>query len=159
MLGGRKHIGRDKRAGIEGLPLQLMIIVMVAGISMAIILGWTSGLSAPKSISTLVSDPLEIVAEDDNGDGTYTASGVDMTISVLDNEGNGVEGATVILEGGGIETSQGAVPHATTDGSGVAHFDSLEVSKYGNSVAFVTVTVVKSNYVSAATLSIPVIPE
>ena len=159
MLVRRKQIESDRNGGIEGLPLQLMIIVLIAGISMAIILGWTNGLGAPRTIASVNSDPSEIIVADANGDGLYTNDGLDIAVFVVDNEGKGVEGATVVLEGGGVTTDDGKTPHATTDQQGRASFSSLCVSKYGRSVSFVTVTVVKSNFVSTASLTIPVIAE
>jgi hypothetical protein len=152
-----KRIRDDKRAGIEGMPLQLMIIVLVAGVSMAIILGWTSGLTAPQTIASVTSSPSEIEVSDIDGDGLFTADGLSLSIHVADSAGKPVEGATVILEGGCALDGDGGTPHANTDSRGVASFSSLTVQKYGGSVGFVTVTVVKSNCVSTASLSIPVI--
>jgi len=152
-----KRIRGDERAGIEGMPLQLMIIVLVAGVSMAIILGWTSGLGAPQTIASVTSDPSEIEVSDGNGDGLFSADGLCIDIHVADSEGKPVEDATVILEGGCALTPDGGTPHATTDSKGAASFSSLTVEKYGSSVGFITVTVVKSNCVSTASLTIPVI--
>lgn len=152
-----KRIKSDERAGIEGMPLQLMIIVLVAGVSMAIILGWTSGLSAPQNIASVTSNPSEIEVADGNGDGLFTVDGLGVEVYVADSQGKPVEGATVLLEGGCVLSSEGGVPHATTDSSGVASFSSLSVEKYGASVGFITVTVIKSNCVSTASLTIPII--
>ncbi len=157
MLERLKRIRSDERAGIEGMPLQLMIIVLVAGVSMAIILGWTTGLSAPQTIASVTSSPGEIEVSDGNGDGMFTAEGQSVNVYVSDSEGKPVEGATVILEGGCALADDGGTPHATTDARGVASFSSLTVQKYGGSVGFITVTVVKSNCVSTASLTIPVI--
>ena len=152
-----RRIKCDVRAGIEGMPLQLMIIVLVAGVSMAIILGWTSGLSAPQTIASVTSDPGEIEVSDGDGDGLFTADEIEINIHVADSQGKPVEGATVILEGGYALDEDGGTPHATTNSKGVASFSSLTVQKYGGSVGFITVTVVKSNCVSTASLTLPVI--
>jgi hypothetical protein len=152
-----KRIRNDEEAGIEGMPLQLMIIVLVAGVSMAIILGWTSGLNAPQTIASVTSHPYEVEVTDGDGDGLFTAEGVSFDISVSDAEGKPVEGASVILEGGCAIAQGGGTPHALTDSKGVASFSSLSVHKYGSSVGFITVTVVKSNCASTASLTIPII--
>ncbi|MDD1769503.1 MAG: carboxypeptidase-like regulatory domain-containing protein [Methanomassiliicoccales archaeon] len=152
-----KRMRGDERAGIEGMPLQLMIIVLVAGVSMAIILGWTSGLSAPQTIASVTSNPNEIEVADGDGDGLFTADSLGVEVYVADSEGKPVEDATVILEGGCALNTDGGTPHATTDSHGVASFSSLTVQKYGSSVGFITVTVVKSNCVSTASLTIPII--
>src|SRR3989304_6163317 len=41
----RNRLRTDRRGGIEGMPLQLLIMVIVAGLALAVILGW--GLSVP----------------------------------------------------------------------------------------------------------------
>jgi hypothetical protein len=71
MLLSLQRLGKDKNGGIEGLPLQLMIMVIIAGVGTAIILGWMTNLQAPNGIGAVYSSPTEIVLEDENNDGIH----------------------------------------------------------------------------------------
>jgi hypothetical protein len=99
------------------------------------------------------------VLSDADSDGIYTVDGVSLTISVQDQNGNPVPGASVLLSGSGIATEEGKAPHALTDGEGKASFDDLSVQHAGRSVGFVTVTVIKSGFASSGTVTIPVFSE
>jgi len=82
----KSHIRRlrgNKRGGIEGLPLQLMIIILVAALGTAIIIGWMNSIDTPKSIRSVEAEPVSI-----NG-----TNGVDITINVTDQDGNPLPGA------------------------------------------------------------------
>ncbi len=158
VLKARRSIGRDEDGGIEGLPLQLMIMVAIAGIGMAIILGWMTGLEAPNSIGAVYSSPTELVLEDENGDGMYEGDGISIVITVLDQNGDGLQGATVLLEGMNIVTSEdGKHVHGMTDDAGRVRFSDLSASQVGSSIGFVTVTVTKAGYGTDSNLTIPVI--
>jgi hypothetical protein len=154
-----KRLRNDRNAGIEGLPLQLMIMVVIAGLGTAIILGWMSGISAPSTIDSVYSSPNEIVLNDADKDGVYTRTAISMTITVLDQDGEPVSGATVVLDGCNIMTAQGKQVHATTDSSGKATFNGLSASQTGKSVGFITVTVTKSGMGTDSSLTVPVISE
>lgn len=158
--GRKKSIKQDVMAGIEGLPLQLMIMVIIAGLGTTVILGWMSGLEAPDSIGSVHSSPGEIIVTDEDGDGIFSCSDIAIHITVLDRAGNGVQGASVLLEGAGIsyDLSKGAV-HGMTDSSGRASFEGLELSLTDGPIGFVTVTVAKSGYGPDINLQVPVICE
>jgi hypothetical protein len=153
----RIQFKKDKRGGIEGLPLQLMIMVLIAGIGSAVLLGWMGNLNAPQSIGSVSSSPMELVAHDGNGDGIYDASNLGLTITVLDGKGDPVAGATVVLDGCNIARLDGSRPYGTTDSRGQITLDSLHLSQTGKAVGFITVTVTKSGYGTDTSLSIPVI--
>jgi protocatechuate 3,4-dioxygenase beta subunit len=153
-----KRIREDRNGGIEGLPLQLMIMVMVAGIGSAIIIGWMGGLSAPQTISTVIADPAEIVLSDDNGDGVYLSNDIQIVITVSDQDGNAVVGASVSLDGSSIRDS-GRMPHMITDSNGQVSFEGLSAQRSGRGLGFIEVTVVKSGMANSGTTSIPVICE
>lgn len=154
-----KNIRKDRSAGIEGLPLQLMIMVVIAGLGTAILLGWMSGLSAPRSIDAVYSNPSELVLSDGDRDGVFTASSISMTITVLDQNGEPVTGATIVLDGCNIATASGKQVHGTTDASGKVLLSGLSASQTGRSVGFITVTVTKSGMGTDSSLTIPVISE
>ena len=48
---------RDESGGIEGMPLQLMILVIVAGLVLAVVLGWTLSIQGPSVIKSVNVDP------------------------------------------------------------------------------------------------------
>src|SRR2546428_11762854 len=50
-------IRRDERGAIEGMPLQLMIAVIVAGIALAIILGWVLSIQTPNAFFNDAATP------------------------------------------------------------------------------------------------------
>jgi hypothetical protein len=153
----RTQFKADRRGGIEGLPLQLMIMVLIAGIGSAVLLGWMGNLSAPQSIGSVTSSPSDIVVHDGNGDGVYEASNVDITITVSDAKGDPVTGATVVLDGSNIAQRDGTRPYGTTGSDGRLTLSNLELSQTGKALGFITVTVSKSGYGTDNSLSIPVI--
>lgn len=150
---------KDNGAGIEGLPLQLMIMVVVAGLGTAMLLGWMGGLSAPTGIGAVHSNPSEIILSDADRDGIFTRTGMTVTITVLDTNGDAVKGATVVLDGANIVTAQGKQVHGTTDDAGKVVLSGLGASQTGRSVGFVTVTVTKSGLGTDSSLTIPVVSE
>src|SRR4030065_292013 len=97
----------DEEGGIEGLPLQLLIMVVVAGLGLTIIMGWMNSIAAPHSIGDVFVTPPQIVVFDDDGDGVYTNDGVALTVTVTDENGDRLEGATVVLEGANARTTDG----------------------------------------------------
>ncbi|MGD0817752.1 MAG: hypothetical protein ABR986_05060 [Methanomassiliicoccales archaeon] len=153
----RTQFKKNRSGGIEGLPLQLMIMVLIAGIGSAVLLGWMGNLNAPQSIGSVTSSPTELVAHDGNGDGVYDARNLDLTISVSDGKGDPVTGATVVLDGCNIARMDGTRPYGTTDSNGHLTLSNLQVTQTGRAVGFVTVTVTKSGYGTDTSLSIPVI--
>jgi hypothetical protein len=153
-----KNLKKDRNGGIEGLPLQLMIMVMIAGIGSAVIIGWMGGLSAPQSISSVIAGPSEIVLGDGDGDGIYVSDGIQLTITVSDQDGNAVVGASVSLDGSSI-SDNGHMPHEITDSQGQASFDDLSAQRSGRGMGLITVTVVKSGVTYSGSTSIPVICE
>jgi hypothetical protein len=153
----RTQFKKDRSGGIEGLPLQLMIMVLIAGIGSAVLLGWMSNLNAPQSIASVTASPIEIVAHDGNGDGIFEARNVDITITVSDGKGDPVTGATIVLDGCNIAKSDGTRPYGTTDSSGRMALSNLQLTQTGKAVGFVSVTVTKSDYGTDTSLSIPVI--
>jgi hypothetical protein len=154
-----KKLGMDKNGGIEGLPLQLLIIVLVAGVGSAIIMGWMGGLEAPESIGSVHSSMNEILLDDDDGDGIFSTEGVDLCIIVLDQNGDPITGASVSLEGSGIESSEAKRPHAVTDVSGKAYFEGLTLNHAGSSISYVKVMVAKTGIASTRSISVPVVCE
>jgi len=148
----------DSEGGIEGLPLQLLIMVVVAGLGLTVILGWMNSISTPHSIGEILVNPSEILVYDDDGDGLYTASGVDITVTVSDQGGDRLEGATVVLEGANIKNADGGQVRGVTDAHGQVVFNGLSVEQFGARLTTVTVTIAKGDYGIDSSYEIPVIP-
>ncbi|MGQ9587686.1 MAG: carboxypeptidase-like regulatory domain-containing protein [Thermoplasmata archaeon] len=148
----------DCSGGIEGLPLQLLIMVVVAGLGLTIIVGWMNSISAPHSIGEVFVSPSEILVYDADGDGLYTKSGIILTITVTDQSGDRLEGATVMLDGANVKTSSGGVVRGVTDTHGQVVFSGLQVEQFGSKLTTITVTVAKGDYGIDASYEIPVIP-
>lgn len=158
MRGKRRRISRDYGAGIEGLPLQLLIMVVIAGLGLTIIMGWMNSIAAPHSIGDIIVTPGEIVVHDPEGDGIFTASGVLVTVTVTDQSGDRLEGATVMLQGANVMTSKGEVVRGVTNSRGQIAFSDLSVEQFGSKLTTITVTVAKGDYGIDTSYEIPVIP-
>lgn len=152
-----KRMSGDRDGGIEGLPLQLMIMVIVAGLGTAVLVGWMGGLSAPEAIASVNGDPSEILLSDGDMDGTYENEGVSLTIFVRDQNGDAVIGASVVLDGCNVCNSDGSLVYGSTDAEGQVHFNDLSVSRYGPGIGFLTVTVAKGGMGTDSSLQVPVI--
>jgi len=154
----RRRLGTDCEGGIEGLPLQLLIMVVVAGLGLTIIMGWMNSISTPHSIGEVLVNPSEILVYDDDGDGLYIATGIDITVTVTDQGGDRLEGATVALDGANIRTSAGGEVRGVTDTHGQVVFNGLSVEQFGARLTTVTVTIAKGDYGIDSSYEIPVIP-
>jgi len=160
MIRNWKRLTGDRRGGIEGLPLQLMILVVIAGVGTGVILGWMGGLKTPDTIGSVNVSPGEIILNDSDGDGIFTVDGLDITITVMGRDGSCIEGATVVLEGAGISYAENTgLVHTITDQEGRAHFTGLKASHTGSTICFLTVSVTKSGYGPAYETQIPVLCE
>lgn len=153
-----RSLRRDRSGGIEGLPLQLMIIILVATMGSAVIIGWMGNIETPHMISDVSVDSghYNAVTEIDSNTGTIS----NVKIMVYDQDGNPLEDATVVLNGLGVK-SVNTVNTGTTDApvmekvegtavmntneSGVAEFETLNVNLHGNT-GMLHVDVSKSGY-------------
>jgi hypothetical protein len=153
----KKMMNGDRNGGIEGLPLQLMIMVLVAGLGTAILVGWMGGLTTPEAIASVNGSPSEIMLSDGDGDGTFESDDVRLTIYVRDQDGDAVAGASVVLDGCNVRNSDGSAVYGSTDAEGKVTFDGLSVSQYGQGIGFITVTVAKGGMGTDSSLQIPVI--
>jgi len=156
--GGFSGLARDGSGGIEGLPLQLLIMVVVAGLGLTVIMGWMNSIAAPHSIGEIIVSPSEILVYDGDGDGIYTRDGIVMTVTVTDERGDRLEGATVLLEGANIRTLGGGPVRGVTDSHGQALFKDLIVEHFGTRLTTISVTVAKGDYGVDSSYEIPVIP-
>jgi len=149
----------DRHGGIEGLPLQLLIMVVVAGIGMTVIIGWMGSIKTPQAIGTIYTTPSQIIVTDPDGDGRYTNDAVTLTVVVTDQNGARLAGAAVLLSGASLHAPAGTSTSGITDARGEVEFTSLSVEVFGRSLGSLTVTVAKSGYGSEATTQVPILPE
>lgn len=153
-----EHLRSDCSAGIEGLPLQLLIMVVVAGLGLTILMGWMNSISAPHSIGEVFVNPSEITVHDEDGDGLYTRDGITITVTVTDQSGDRLEGATVLLDGANVRTTDGSPARGITDSSGQVVLSNLKVEQFGSRLTTIVVTVAKGNYGVDSSYQVPVIP-
>ena len=147
---------KDKGGGVEGLPLQLIIIILVATLGTAIILGWMSTLGTPPHIGSVNVESDDIVLEKTSGSEHYTDKGY-VRIYITDQDGNGLAGATVVLSGCGVTTRDGKTVHGVTDANGYVEFKNIHASLRGAKIGFINVEVSKSGYGSDSSVRIAVI--
>ncbi len=114
-VGMRRAWGES--GGLEGLPLQLIIMMVIAGIGIGIVVGWLTVFSE-KPLNELVIE--EISPKPTKGANVLT-DGVKYTIKVraLNTEQKPIEGVTITLEGPGVTKI------ATTNSYGIATFSNV----------------------------------
>lgn len=144
----RMDRSRAELGGIEGLPLQLMIIIIVATMGTAIIVGWMGSIDTPHSIGS-------VQFEDSIEASNRTIS--EFTVTVTDQDGALLEGATVVLDGLNVKMD-GKTAYATTDSSGSVTFRNLTINPAGSAkVGFISVMVTKPGYTDSSTYKVTVI--
>ncbi|MCL1978985.1 MAG: hypothetical protein FWG60_02365 [Methanomassiliicoccaceae archaeon] len=135
-----KKLKGNSKGSIEGLPLQLMIMIIIATMGTAILIGWMGSIESPKNIGTV-----EVVSGDIVLNGNSTSDGF-IEIFVADQNGNPLGGATVVLSGLGVTDKNGKTAYTNTDSRGYAKFDGLNITLRGSEIGFVTVNVSMSGY-------------
>ena len=107
------RLARDRRGALEGMPLYLLILGVVAAIGIAIMLVWLF-LPDDPTIIYVEANPGTLMAGEDAGSGRLKVGDGNGTVRVYvyDQDKVPVQGATVIAEGAGI------YKHGTTDGQG-----------------------------------------
>ena len=144
----RKALRKYKKGGIEGLPLQLMIIIMVATLGTAIIVGWMGNIEEPHSINKVEveSDSIDLSSSAVlKSSGSVYSTNQDVIITVYDQNGNPLEGATVILTGLGVKDLYNKTPHADTNGDGMVIFKGLKL-RMTATIGYIDVEVSKPGY-------------
>ena len=109
MVYGRKHIisnrvccgnkarfSCDNHAGLEGMPLQLLIIVVIAVMALGMIMYWMSSVNEPPKNIKVIS--VEIDGADEDID-LSSGKPRDILITVYDQDLKKVDGAIVTLDG------------------------------------------------------------
>ncbi len=102
-----RKIISDRKGAVEGLPLQLIIMVAIAAVVMVIILGWLAPWQSAVDLNSIEVNPLTA------SDETTTT----LTITAWDTKDNHLEGVVIECTGCNIETQVG-----TTDANGQVTF-------------------------------------
>ena len=143
----------DRKGSVEGIPLQFMIMMIVAVAAVGILGGWMANISTPQSISDVEVSSGVASCE---SDGSLS----DIVILVRDQDGNPLDDATVILEGLGIQMfvdtdGNGTIDEGETEKTkaviqtgedGKADFTGLSITPPKGGFGSITVNVMKSGY-------------
>lgn len=136
----KKQICNDQGASIEGLPLQLMIMGIIASLGTAVIVGWISSIQTPTCIGNVEFEPDEIFVTDENKDGIFEATVKELSLRVVDTAGNPVGNANVLLEGTSICNEHHRLFGKTND-DGLLVFKDVSFRVVGDRTTTVTVSV------------------
>jgi hypothetical protein len=86
----------DRNGGIEGVPLQLIIAVVVGMAALGIVIGWLAIAGDTDATLRKISTDPETIRIDGEGRTNLT---VNVTVFIYDSEGNEVDGAVVTFSG------------------------------------------------------------
>lgn len=92
-----KRIRLDDRGALEGMPLQLIIMVVIAGIAISIIIAWLTIFTAP-DLSKIELYGAEPEAEPIR----ITENTTSITIKAWDTKGNPLEGVSIKMSGANL---------------------------------------------------------
>ena len=151
----------NRRGGIEGLPMELLIIIVVATIGTAVVVGWMNNIEnqQPATYGDVSSDVTMISTDGTyyavNGDAICGNENFSTKVRVTDNNGDGIRDAVVKLSGLGIT---GAKTYGQTDSQGEVSFTGLTLKTHATgSVGYVIISV--SSSIGDKELKIPVVME
>ena len=118
-----------------------MIAVIVAGIALAIILGWVLAIQTPNAISRVETSPEQVDIEGAPLAQPATKT-VTITVRAFDQKGNPVHGIVVTLRGSGVEAPKTETDAGDGSADGTATFPNLPVRVPANAAtARIDVTV------------------
>ena len=148
-----RRLKSDNNAALEGLPLYLLIMVIIAAVGISVVMGWMNMIGGPKAIDDVMSQPDEILITGAGGSSEYSNTSIEITIVVYDQDGNPLAGAMVVLDGEGLTIldADNTAPTAVTDANGKVMFTDLNITKTMDSIGiagYVGVDVTKSGYTS-----------
>jgi hypothetical protein len=89
-----ERLKRNTEGAVEGLPLQLIIIVAIAAIVLVIVLGWLAPWQNKVDLDILTVTPTTV----DNNDQ------VTITVTAWDTKGNHLEGVVIQMSGSNVGT-------------------------------------------------------
>ncbi len=91
---GKRLKRNDEEGVLEGLPLYLIILVVIAGVATAVIAGWMMSAQSTELGSIEIDEEDKIIDTNPNQN---------IEVTAYDRNDNPLEGATVIISGCGVE--------------------------------------------------------
>ena len=131
----------NKNGAIEGLPLQLIIMVVIAGMAIVIILAWLAPWKNKVDLNSVSATPGNIPRD------TTTS----VTLTTWDTKDNKLSGVTVVLDGCGCHAS------GTTNATGVVKLPLKPSLPPGTTSGEITVTATYSGSMSVQKSTIIVV--
>jgi hypothetical protein len=93
----KKSIRLDDRGALEGMPLQLIIMVIIAGIAISIIIAWLTIFTAPDLAK------IELYSAEPSTDPIrVTENTTSITIKAWDTKGNPLESVSIKMSGANL---------------------------------------------------------
>ena len=128
-------MNKDRKGGIEGLPLQLMIVILVATMGTAVIMGWMGGIDSPHLIKSIGIEENVVVVED----------GVigDIHVCVVDESNEPLKGVSVLITNKQVS---GPVTFVSTDSNGRAVLSGWTLENYPKSTVKLNISAYLSGY-------------
>ena len=154
----RIKIRKDENGSIEGLPLQLMIMGIIASLGTAVIVGWISSIQTPIYIGKVEITPQEILVHDSDENGIFDADLKELTIRITDTSGNPIGDAQVLIEGSALSNDHHRL-FGTTDADGMLSFKSVSVKVIGDHVSSLKMSVSGQGIASEYWTEVMVLPE
>lgn len=144
----KKRLATNKVGALEGLPLQLLIVVIIAVVAIGIIMAWLGNIGEPpKSVKSIAVD---IAGVDYIDLSKYTTKNPTINITVYDQSNNKLDGALVTLDSCGYNQKTIATGSGTNKKGTATFKDKVELPP-GINTGEITVTVKKSGYTSKST--------
>lgn len=122
------------------MPLQLMIMGIIASLGTAVIVGWVSSIDTPVYIGEVETEPQQVAVADSDEDGVYEATLDELSVRVLDTSGNPIEGAVVLCEGASLDNEHHRL-YGVTDAEGGAVFRNVSFKVAGDRLASVRISI------------------
>ena len=146
MKGTKKFIRpgfRKDRKALEGLPLKLLIVVIIAVVAIGIIMVWLSQIGGPRSIKLKVS-PKDIGINSTNLEEDVSAE-VTITVTAYDSSNNKLKDVVVTVESKGATVTPSGISKKTNE-NGTVQFDLTVELLAGQSTGEIKFTGSKSGY-------------
>lgn len=113
----RRKLCWDDNAALEGLPLYLIILVVIAAVAIVVIFSYLTVLKTPELAR------IDVFIDGEKADTLETTEGThDVYIVAIADDGSKLDDVTVTLTGAGVNTAK------KTDSDGKADFGELDLS-------------------------------
>lgn len=120
-----------------------MIMILVATLGTAIIIGWMGNIETPNSISNVELGSSSVTLNNTSGSDYVTSQPI--KVRVFDQNNDPLQGATVVLTGYGIMDGDSTV-FGETDKDGSVEFGSGLTLRMDGKIGYITVKVSKPGY-------------